>query len=97
MVSYSFNDREGIIAECVDGFYNNTCTAKCGHCKDGKTCDKITGSCPDACMSNFQEPLCQGKLFLCLFFQIKLMLISLIKNIESREQHSHLNVPKIII
>ncbi len=35
--------------------------SRCGQCKDGLACDKISGKCPGGCQVNFFEPLCQGK------------------------------------
>lgn len=53
---------EFIITECIDGFYNDTCTAKCGHCKGTKPCDKDNGTCISGCEPLFKYPLCQGDL-----------------------------------
>lgn len=49
-----------IIVECVSGFYNSNCTAKCGQCLEGVTCDKESGKCATGCKPNFHPPLCQG-------------------------------------
>lgn len=55
MFSYMF-------LECVDGFYNASCTGECGHCLYEELCNKVNGHCPTGCTSNFKAPLCQGKL-----------------------------------
>lgn len=47
--------------ECVNGFYNASCTGICGQCISAQLCDKVNGYCPNGCTSNFQAPLCQGK------------------------------------
>lgn len=47
--------------ECVDGFYNASCTGECGHCLYEELCDKVNGHCLVGCSSNFQAPFCQGK------------------------------------
>lgn len=47
--------------ECVDGFYNASCTGECGHCLYEELCNKVNGHCPRGCTSNFQAPFCQGK------------------------------------
>ena len=49
-----------ILKDCVDGFYNSTCTAKCGRCKYNEYCNKQSGHCPRNCTGNFKPPLCQG-------------------------------------
>lgn len=49
-----------IIVECVSGFYDSNCTAKCGQCLEGATCDKESGKCSTGCKPNFHPPLCQG-------------------------------------
>ena len=49
-----------LFVECVDGFYDNNCMSSCGHCSDGRPCDKITGYCLSGCESKFQLPFCQG-------------------------------------
>lgn len=54
MFSYMF-------LECVDGYYNVSCTGKCGHCLYEELCNKVNGHCPSGCTPNFQAPLCQGK------------------------------------
>ena len=71
------------LKECVDGFYNEACTAKCGHCKDNITCNKESGHCPQNCTGNFKPPFCQGtvnitilwyyfrKYFLCISILIR--------------------------
>lgn len=51
-----------IFLECVDGFYNASCTEECGHCLYAEICNKVNGHCPSGCTSNFIAPLCQGKL-----------------------------------
>lgn len=45
---------------CQDGFYNATCSAKCGHCIREEICEKHDGTCISGCSQNFKPPLCQG-------------------------------------
>lgn len=47
---------------CQDGFYNATCSAKCGHCIRRELCEKHDGTCINGCSQNFEPPLCQGML-----------------------------------
>lgn len=50
------------IPVCENGYYNSTCTDKCGHCKNQTACDKTDGTCNLGCKSNFRPPFCQGML-----------------------------------
>ncbi|XP_061180611.1 uncharacterized protein LOC133189226 [Saccostrea echinata] len=43
--------------ECIDGFYDQDCSTKCGECRS-KICDKRNGSCLNGCKTNWKEPLC---------------------------------------
>lgn len=49
-----------LFLECKDGYYNASCTAKCGNCDDGSVCQKLTGYCLKGCKTNYMYPLCQG-------------------------------------
>lgn len=55
---------KNVILECVDGFYNITCSAKCGNCLSG-VCNKLSGACHTGCQRNFHAPMCQGSDFTC--------------------------------
>lgn len=65
--------------DCVDGFYNSTCTAKCGHCKDNLPCNKQNGYCPRNCTGNFKPPLCQG-IVNTSFLKVYISFVNLTKN-----------------
>lgn len=55
---------KNVFLECVDGFYNITCSAKCGNCLSG-VCNKLSGACHTGCQRNFHAPMCQGSDFTC--------------------------------
>lgn len=48
---------------CVDGYYGDSCSLRCGRCKDNKPCDQ-TGHCPVNCtnVGHWQYPKCQGEI-----------------------------------
>nr|AJA37898.1 fucolectin-related molecule [Littorina littorea] len=43
---------------CRADLYGQTCTRRCGQCKDSAPCDAVTGHC-DVCQPNLLHPLCQ--------------------------------------
>lgn len=49
-----------IFVVCEDGFYNSSCTDKCGRCLNGEACDKRNGTCLKGCQPHFAYPLCRG-------------------------------------
>ena len=61
---HRFETTIALFAECADGYYNATCSAECGHCKNGP-CNKDAGYCPNDCKENYMMPLCQGYLKTC--------------------------------
>lgn len=56
-----------IFTDCVDGFYNKSCSIKCGTCKAKAVCDKNNGSCPDGCDGSVHPPLCKSKSLLLYY------------------------------
>lgn len=57
------------LVECVDGFYNRTCTGVCGHCVNGEFCNQNNGYCANGCSNHFLYPLCQGNTSFFNFLQ----------------------------
>lgn len=58
------SSKQRFFLECVDGFYNMNCSAKCGSCLSG-VCNKLSGACDKGCQHNFYAPMCQGTDFTC--------------------------------
>ena len=75
------------VLECM-GSYGPNCASPCGHCKDGSTCDRLIGTCPNGCDPGWTGLLCaNSKLLLaCLFglCQAKNCIRSCAKCIDSR-------------
>ena len=38
-----------LMAECVDHFYDDSCSSPCGNCLNGKACDKQNETCSYGC------------------------------------------------
>lgn len=56
--------------ECREGWYSVDCSQQCaGHCRDGATCNHVTGLCDGGCDVGWTGYFCEnGKLvFGCLF------------------------------
>lgn len=60
--------------ECREGWYGDSCRLQClGHCRDGVTCNHVTGRCDTGCAAGWTGTLCKkGKypnivsyIFLC--------------------------------
>ena len=49
------------MAECVDHFYDDSCSSPCGNCLNEKACDKRNGACSNGCKAHFKGPTCDGK------------------------------------
>lgn len=48
-------------SECLFGYYGTDCREQCrGHCKNNKTCDHISGKCPDGCEDGYTGKLCNN-------------------------------------
>ncbi|XP_062568546.1 multiple epidermal growth factor-like domains protein 10 isoform X2 [Saccostrea cucullata] len=43
---------------CVNEFYGLNCTEKCGHCKSGTYCNKLTGICEEGCEDHWEGSTC---------------------------------------
>lgn len=64
--------------ECTNGWYGLNCSHQCsGHCRDGVTCNPMTGQCDGGCNVGWTGVMCEkGKntlefsffSFLCFFF-----------------------------
>ena len=50
-----------LMAECVDHFYDDSCSSPCGNCLNEKACDKQNGACSNGCKAHFKGPTCDGK------------------------------------
>lgn len=50
--------------ECTEYTYGTNCTSKCGHCKDGVTCNFVDGSCPDGCQLGWNGDYCQTGMYI---------------------------------
>lgn len=37
------------------------CNTPCGHCKNNDVCDKVTGSCPGGCQTQWMGHRCDGR------------------------------------
>ncbi|XP_034321052.2 uncharacterized protein [Magallana gigas] len=50
---------EFIVKECVIGWYGENCNRRCaGHCKDGTTCNHVTGQCNEGCDTGWTGYMC---------------------------------------
>ena len=62
---YLFNSiiETNYILVCGDGTYieNKTCIKCYGHCKNGTTCNKLSGQCEDGCDEYWTGEFCQSK------------------------------------
>lgn len=46
--------------ECESGWYGDNCNRPClGHCKDGATCNHVTGQCDAGCDAGWTGYLCE--------------------------------------
>ena len=52
-----------MFTECEIGFYNTSCSAKCGHCIDNSTCAMENGYCHKGCEKNYLYPRCKGNVY----------------------------------
>lgn len=52
-----------MFTECEIGFYNTSCSAKCGHCIDKSACAMENGYCPEGCENNYLYPRCKGSVY----------------------------------
>lgn len=59
-----------IFIDCVDGFYNKSCSIKCGICKVKVVCDKNNGLCLDGCDGLVYFFLCKSKSLLFYYICI---------------------------
>lgn len=49
-----------IAKECGRGWYGVNCSRRCvGHCKDGATCNHVTGQCNGGCDAGWEGYLCE--------------------------------------
>lgn len=46
--------------DCVPGFYGDDCKEECGECKDGASCNRTSGLCPNGCKEHRVLPFCKG-------------------------------------
>lgn len=47
------------ITECKEGWYGDNCNKQCvGHCKDGTTCNHMTGQCDRGCDAGWTGAMC---------------------------------------
>lgn len=45
--------------ECIKGWYGDNCTKQCeGHCRDGNTCNHVTGLCDGGCAAGWTGYMC---------------------------------------
>ena len=56
-----------LITECESGRYGQNCGTRCGHCKNGSSCDRLIGTCPDGCDPGWTGLLCMQRMFYALF------------------------------
>lgn len=50
--------------ECVIGWYGENCNRRCaGHCKDGTTCNHVTGQCNEGCDTGWTGYMCDKGIF----------------------------------
>lgn len=63
--------------ECVIGWYGENCNRRCaGHCKDGTTCNHVTGQCNEGCDTGWTGFMCdKGNFF--LFYKISHFILEL--------------------
>lgn len=48
------------LSECGRGWYGGNCSRRCvGHCKDGATCNHVTGQCNGGCDAGWEGYLCE--------------------------------------
>ena len=47
--------------ECEGGYYGETCSNKCGKCRNDENCDKTNGTCT-SCLAGYKPPMCQGNI-----------------------------------
>ena len=52
-----------MFTECEIGFYNTSCSAKCGHCIDKSACAMENGYCSEGCENNYLYPRCKGSVY----------------------------------
>ena len=58
--------------ECPNNTYGIDCIAQCGHCSNNKSCDPVTGICPDVCQAGWIDERCDmGMYCLCIFLLLK--------------------------
>lgn len=47
------------MTECKEGWYGHNCTEQCvGHCRDGATCNHVTGFCDIGCAAGWIGEFC---------------------------------------
>lgn len=48
------------LIECNPGWFDINCSRQCsGHCKDGSTCNHVTGQCDTGCDAGWTGSLCE--------------------------------------
>ncbi|KAK3591235.1 hypothetical protein CHS0354_010600 [Potamilus streckersoni] len=48
-----------VCTQCQSGYFlQDGMCVRCGHCKNGETCDYINGTCPNGCADRFQGDTC---------------------------------------
>lgn len=49
------------IIECGKGWYGDNCRQQCkGYCKDGTSCNHVTGQCDEGCDAGWTGKLCDN-------------------------------------
>lgn len=63
IMTFNFKKNVFMFTECEIGFYNTSCSAKCGHCIDNSTCAMENGYCVKGCEKNYLYPRCKGNVY----------------------------------
>ena len=61
IMTFDFKKNVFMFTGCEIGYYNTSCSAKCGYCIDNSTCAIENGYCPVGCEKNYLYPRCKGK------------------------------------
>lgn len=51
-------------------YFENTMYQVCGHCKQGTTCDRVTGVCPNGCQAGYTNDHCKLSLQLPAYLHV---------------------------